>query len=136
MNHNLNDQKINIKIKLSALWGAVMSMYIYCDYFQLYVPGKLQAMIDGTTKFGDGDQGVLLGLSSIMLITSLMIGLSVLLPARINRILNIIVGFVMTLFLAILAYSVDWYFYKMYAIAEAFTTLYIVGLSWKWPMHK
>jgi len=129
----LEDLNVNIKIKLSALWAAVMSCYIYCDYFQLYVPGKLDAMLSGTTRFGQGDQGVLLGLSSIMLITSLMIALSVLLPARINQIVNVVVGVIMTLFLAYLAYIVEWYFYQMYAVVEALLTLLIVIMAWRWP---
>jgi len=129
----LSEFKINIKIKLSAIWGSVMSLYIYCDYFQLYTPGKLQAMLDGTTNFGLGDQGVLLGLSSILLVTSLMICLSIILPAKINRILNITVGSIMTLFLAVLTYLSGWYFYKMYAAVEAILTLVIVWRAWNWP---
>jgi len=129
----LSDFEINIKIKLSAIWGSVMSLYIYCDYFQLYVPGKLQGMIDGTTKFGMGDQGVLLGLSSILLVTSLMICFCILLPPKINRILNIVVGLIMTAFLALLTYSSGYYFYKMYAATEATLTLIIAWYAWKWP---
>ena len=129
----LSEFEINIKIKLSALWASVMSCYIYCDYFQLYVPGKLEDMINGVTKFGAGDQSVLLGLSSILLVTSLMICLSILLPATINRILNIVVGLIMTLFLGVLAYKVGWYFYKMYAIVEAILTFYVAWLAWRWP---
>ena len=132
----LLDFEINIKIKLSALWGSVMSCYIYCDYFQLYVPGKLDDMINGVTKFGAGDQNVLLGLSSILLVTSLMICLSILLPATINRVINIVVGLIMTVFLGLLAYKVGWYFYKMYAIVEAILTLSIAWQAWNWPTNK
>ena len=87
----LSEYEVNIKIKLSAIWASVMSLYIYCDYFELYTPKKLESMINGTTLFGSGDQGALLGLSSIMLVTSLMICLSILLPATINKVLNILV---------------------------------------------
>ena len=69
----LSDFEINIKIKLSAIWSAVMSLYIYCDYFELYRPGKLESMIEGTAFFGKVSQEVVLGLSSILLVTSLMI---------------------------------------------------------------
>jgi len=124
---------MNIKIKLSALWGSVMSCYIYCDYFDLYVPEKLQSMINGTTIFGAGDQGALLSISSILLVTSLMICLSILLPAKLNRILNIIVGLIMTVMLAYLAVVAGWYFYKMYAAVEAILTLVIVYYAWTWP---
>lgn len=129
----LLDFENNIKIKLSALWGTVMSLYIYCDYFQLYVPGKLQAMIDGTTVFGAGNQGTLVGLSSFMLVTSLMICLSVLLPPNINKWLNIVVGIVMTIFLALLAYKTGYYFYKIFATLESLLTLGVVIYAWNWP---
>ena len=129
----LSEYEINIKIKLSALWASAMSLYIYCDYFELYTPEKLEGMIDGTTIFGSGDQGILLGLSSIMFVASLMICLSILLPATINRVLNILVGSIMTLMLAFLTYSAGWYFYKMYAAAEAILTLLVVYFAWKWP---
>ncbi|KID56594.1 hypothetical protein JF50_11705 [Pseudoalteromonas luteoviolacea] len=129
----LSEYQVNIKIKLCALWSAVMSLYIYCDYFELYTPTKIESMINGTTIFGAGDQTALLGLSSIMLVTSLMICLSVLLPAKINRLLNITVGLIMTVMLMFLAYAVGWYFYKMYAVVESILTMVIVWLAWKWP---
>mgnify|MGYP000078033189 FL=1 len=110
-----------------------MSLYIYCDYFEFYTPNKIEGMINGTTIFGSGDQSTLLGLSSIMLVTSLMICLSVLLPATINRVLNILIGFIMTLMQVYIAYIAGWYFYKMYAIVEATLTLIVVWQAWNWP---
>ena len=37
----LEDFKINVKIKLAVLWTSVMFCYIYEDYFELYVPKRL-----------------------------------------------------------------------------------------------
>lgn len=34
----LEDPKINIKIKLAGLWASVMFIFIYVDYFGLYIP--------------------------------------------------------------------------------------------------
>ncbi len=36
-----DDAKVNVKIKISALWAPVMFCYVYGDYFGLYVPGKM-----------------------------------------------------------------------------------------------
>lgn len=36
----LEDSKINTKIKFAALWTSVTFLYIYGDYFELYVPEK------------------------------------------------------------------------------------------------
>ena len=34
----LHEEQIPVKIKLAALWTAVMFCYVYGDYFELYVP--------------------------------------------------------------------------------------------------
>ena len=57
----LDEIKVHVKFKLSALWSSVMFCYIYGDYFQLYQPGQLQAIIAGKMAFFVITQGVLLG---------------------------------------------------------------------------
>ena len=43
----LDDVKIHVKMKISALWVSVMFCYIYGDYFGLYRPGTVQGMLEG-----------------------------------------------------------------------------------------
>ena len=50
-----------------------------------------------------------------------------------NKWLNIVVGIVMTVFLASLAYSVNYYFYKVFASIEALLTFLIAWYAWNWP---
>src|SRR5437588_7026707 len=89
----LDDIKIHVKMKISALWMSVMFCYIYADYFGLYVPGALQSMLQGKMgPLGPTTQGILLGTSVMMAIPSVMIFLSVALTPRICRWLNIIFG--------------------------------------------
>lgn len=129
-----SDLQVNIKFKLSALWASTMFLYIYCDYFELYTPGKLESMINGDlAPLGTVSQGILMGMSVLMLIPSLMIFLSIGLPARYNRILNIIVASFFTLLLALLTYMAGWYFYKMFAAIETVLTMIIVWYAWNWP---
>lgn len=130
----LVDTPIDTKIKLAALWASVMSCYIYCDYFALYVPGKLEGMMQGSMgSLGQVSQGVLMGTSIMMAIPSLMILLSVALPARFGRWLNILVGVAYTALLALLAFSVEWQFYRFFAGLEAVLTATAVVLAWRWP---
>lgn len=49
---SLQDMKIHVKLKLSALWAAVMFCYIYGDYFGLYVPNQLSGMLAGQGPIG------------------------------------------------------------------------------------
>ena len=44
---HLEDVRVPTRYKLSAMWTSVMFCYIYVDYFELYVPGKLQGMLEG-----------------------------------------------------------------------------------------
>ncbi len=43
----LEDVKVPIRLKLSALWAALMFCYVYGDYFGLYHPGQLQSTLRG-----------------------------------------------------------------------------------------
>ena len=131
---SLVDHVVDTKLKLCALWASTMFCYIYCDYFELYVPGKLDSMLQGTMgPLGPVTQGVLVGTALLMAVPSLMIFLSLALPARPNRILNLIVGAFFTLLLALLAFASAWYFYKLFAATEAVLTALVVRYAWRWP---
>ena len=130
----LLDLPVPTKVKLSALWAATMSCYIYCDYFQLYAPGKLAEMQAGKMgPLGPVTQGVLLGTGVLMAVPSVMIFLSVALPARANRIINIVVGAFYTLLLGMIASSAGWHFYRFFAVLEAILTAIVVAIAWRWP---
>ena len=86
----LSDPRLPVKLKLSALWTRVMFCYIYGDYFELYQPGKLQEMIAGRMPLGAVTQGVLMKVGVVMAIPSLMGFLSLVVPARMNRWLNLV----------------------------------------------
>jgi hypothetical protein len=38
----LDEQKVNVRVKLAALWTSFMFLYIYVDYFALYMPKKIE----------------------------------------------------------------------------------------------
>jgi hypothetical protein len=126
------DLKINVRFKLFALWSSVMFFYIYGDYFEFYQPGKLQQMIAGRVPFGASSQGALLGMSAMMIIPSLMPFLSLVLPVRANRWVNIVFGVLYTAIM-ILAIRGTWNFYILYGLIEMTLTALIVWYAWTWP---
>lgn len=79
---------------------------------------------------------LLLIASILITIPALMIVLSMILKPKINRILNIIFGVLLTL-IVILVGSTSisaWYsFYVLYALIEAIITITIIWTAWKWP---
>lgn len=133
----LEDFKINVKIKLSALWTSLMFLYIYGDYFELYLPKKVEGLINGRNLL---DSPMKLFVAAFMLaIAALMISLSIILKPKINRLLNLIFGFSFTGVTLMVASSSlsEWeasYFF--YAITESVMTLIIVQQAWTWKRLK
>ena len=128
----LEDLKVPVKLKLSALWTSVMFCYMYADYFELFKPGKLERMIAGNGPFGQTTQGVLVVASVVLAIPSIMIFLSVALKATVNRRVNIIVG---SLYMVIIMFTAsrNWAFMRMYGVIEIVLTGLVVWYAWKWP---
>jgi len=126
------DVKVHVRFKLFALWTSLMFCYLYGDYFELYQPGKLQAMIAGRMALGAITQGVLLGMAAVMAVPSLMAFLSLVLPAGVNRWANIILGVAYT-GIMILAIQGSWHFYIFFGLIEIALTLLIVWYAWTWP---
>lgn len=130
----LADFPVNIRLKLSALWSAVMFCYIYGDYFQLYVPKKVEQFINGDTLL---DSPVKLFLASVLMaVPALMVFLSLVLKPQANRWLNIIFGTIYTaimVLIAITSIAPWWSFFVFLAIIESIITAAIVWQAWHWP---
>jgi len=131
----LETAPVNVRVKLALLWAATMFCYVYGDYFELYVPGKLQDMIGGQLAFGPATQGALVGTSLLLIVPALMVVLSVLLPSRACRIANIVLG---VFYAAVMAMAVQgaWYFYKLFGVVEIALTLSIAWQAWRWPRSR
>jgi hypothetical protein len=128
----LQEFPVHVKLKLAALWTSVMFCYIYADYFDLYVPGKLRSMLEGLMKpVGPVTQGLLLGTSVLMAIPALMIFLSVALPPRPNRLINIVMGVLYTAVILVSMWA--WAFYVFFGVVEVVLTLLVVWYAWRWP---
>ncbi len=84
--------KVSLKLKLAALWASFMFLYIYVDYFALYMPGKIGDILKGKVFVFEISQAFLLVALVSVTIPALMIFLSVALPAKVNRWANIIIA--------------------------------------------
>ena len=133
----LENPKLNIRIKLSALWTSLMFLYIYGDYFELYIPNKVDSLLKGTELL---DTPTKLFIASVSLaIPAAMISLNIFLKPGILKYLNITFGILFTITVVLVgSYSLTpWYSgYAFYAGLEAITTLLIVKLAWNWPKLK
>ncbi len=132
----LDDPKVNVKIRISALWASVMFCYIYGDYFGLYVPGTVTDMQIGKMgPLGPATQGVLVGVAVMMVIPSVMVFLSLILRPVISRWLNMVLGAAYT---AIILMSMPgaWNFYVFLGVIEVMLTLSVIWHAWHWPRRE
>ena len=131
----LDDVKVHVRLKLSALWASLMFCYVYCDYFELYQRGKLQGMLQGRmAPFAPASQGVLLAASVVMAIPSVMVFVSLVLRPSADRWVNVVVGSMYSaIMLAIVAAPGVWMFYRFMGTVETVLSLLIVWHAWTWP---
>lgn len=133
----LKDYQINIKIKLAILWIGVTFLYLYGDYFELYIPEKVQGLIDGNNLL---DSPMKLFIASLLLaIPALMVLLSILLKPVMSKWLNFSFGLLFTILMLLIAYTSfsQWRtFYVFYALLESTITGLIVWYAFKWPKQK
>ena len=131
------DVKVNVKIKLSALWIALMFLYTYADILGFYAPGNIEELISGEIAGIQMTQELLLGSTILMAIPSVMVFLSLALNAKANRLVNIIVGLVYIVVLgSTFLTGRNPAYYILFAILKAVLLVLIIWQAWKWPTQQ
>jgi hypothetical protein len=132
----LEDIKINLKLKLAALWTSFMFLYIYVDYFHLYMPHSLENMLAGKVFTFEVTPLFLLIVLAAAAIPVLMIFLSIAMPAKINRWTNIIVATIHIPYMLFNLAGEAWVHMFFGAIVEVAILCLIIFYAWKWPRIK
>jgi hypothetical protein len=128
------DFQINVKLKISALWIAVMFCYVYGDYIQIYVPGimvkamKVQATAETQFQF--------FAVAVLMVIPSAMIFLTLVVKPNINRWLNIILSMLYIILLIGTNLAETWAFYLFLTAIEIIISMAVIWYAWKWPTQE
>lgn len=123
---------INPRIKIAALWTAMLFVFVYVDLFSLYradvradiEAGKIAAFTIG--------QGYLLAVTIYVLVPSLMVFLSLAMPVRATRMTNIVLAVLYAVTVAGSAIG-EWNYFILGSIAEAALLAGVVYYAWTWP---
>ena len=132
----LEDRKVNIKVKLALLWVALMFLYIYNDIFSMYQPGHVAELIEGQLEGVRFTQTMLFGAAILMAFPSFMVLMSLILKAKANRLVNIIIGILHVLILIgtqFVGEGETWYYWRLNELFEALFLVLIIWTAWKWP---
>jgi hypothetical protein len=129
----LEDIKVSLKLKLAALWASFMFLYIYVDYFHLYMPGTIKNILAGKVFVFDISYVFILIAMIFVAIPTLMIFLSVVLPVKVNRWTNIIVATIFIPYMLLNLAGEAWVHMYFAAAVEVVLLCLIIRYAWKWP---
>jgi hypothetical protein len=125
-------ENIRVNMKLASLWASLMFLYIYVDYFHLYMPGSVKDLLAGKVWAFDITQVFLLIALASVTIPALMIFLSVVLSAKVNRRTNIIVAAIYIPYTLFNLVGEAWIHMVFGAVVEVVLLLLIIRYAWKW----
>ncbi|MFJ3904923.1 DUF6326 family protein [Streptomyces sp. NPDC090025] len=130
----LEDQRIPLRAKLAAAWTAFMFLYAYVDILNFFTPGVVRDILDGKVFEFGLSQTFSTSALVLMAVPIFMIVLSTTLPARANRVTNLVVA---ALYVPVTAFNVvgaSWlWFYGLGVALELILLALIVRYAWTWP---
>lgn len=132
----LDDPRMPTPAKMATAWTSLMFLVIYIDYFHLYQPGEIDE-IRGGFIFEFDISGTLMSIFfMIIAIPALMVMLSMTLPARVNRVMNLVVASLYVPIMAFNAAGASWDYAFYYALTigvELVILAFILRSAWAWP---
>jgi hypothetical protein len=124
--------RIDIRLRISALWIAVLFIFSYVDLFSLYRPDVRAELENGKLSGFDVNQTFLLFTTLYIIIPSLMVYLTLVMPRHLSRIVNITAAGLYGL--TIIGSAVgEWNYFILGSLIEAILLAVVVHHSWTWP---
>ena len=117
-----------VRIKLSALWTALMLTYLLGDVLRIFSGDFTAGEIDGMQI----DQFMYLGLAILMVIPVVMVFLSLILKFPVNRWANIIIAVIFFAFNAVGLPTYPSIYDQFLIVVGLVFNLLIVWHAWKW----
>jgi Family of unknown function (DUF6326) len=130
------DVKVGVRLKMSALWIAMLFLFAYGDIFGFFKPGQIGDVISGQVSGIKITQVFLLGASVYIAIASVMVFLSLVLKPRVNRWTNIVLAVLFIVSIAVSVVGETWAYFIFLSITEIGLLLLIVWYAWKWPSQE
>lgn len=132
---DLHDTAVDVKVVLSGLWITMLFVFAYVDIFGFWRADVIRGALTGEVP-GPGfgiDQTFLVLCTIYILIPSLMVIVSLLAPARINRRANIVVSLIYAATVALSIVGETWVYYILGSVVEVLLLLAITRVAWIWP---
>jgi hypothetical protein len=122
---------VDIRLKIAALWVATLFIFAYVDLFSLYRPDVRADLEAGRLFAFDVSQTFLFLTTLYIVLPSLMIYLTLVLPRGVNRVLNIALAAVYAVTIVGSAVG-EWGYFVLGSAAEAVLLGTVVYHAWTW----
>jgi hypothetical protein len=132
---DLADTKVDVKIVLCGLWVTTLLVFAYVDIFGFYRADVINGVLAGEVS-GTGfaiDQTFLVLTTLYVTVAALMAVVSLLAPARVNRIANIVVSLFYVVTAAATLIGESWVYYIAGILVQITLLLVITRVAWAWP---
>ena len=123
---------VNVRIKISGLWTAMLFVFAYVDIFSLYRPDFRADVEAGRIGGFTINQSFLLTTTIYIVIPSLMVFGALVLRPRVNRIANIALSTIYALTIVAGAIG-EWNYYILGSTIEVALLASIAYHAWTWP---
>jgi hypothetical protein len=123
---------VNVRIKISALWMAILFVFAYVDIFGFLRADYRAEVESGQVGGFTVNQAFLLATTIYVVVPSLMVFGALVLRPRVNRILNIALAIIYSL--TIIAGAIgEWSYYLLGSAVEVGLLVVIGYYAWTWP---
>ena len=126
---------IDVRIRMAGLWATTMMIFAYVDLFSLFRPDFRAALDQGKVFVFDVGQPFLLGVTIYVIIPSLMIYLSLVMPRRLNRVVSISLAGLYAITIVGGAVG-EWSYYVLGSVVEVVLLALVIHHSWTWRAPK
>ncbi len=124
-----DDHPIDTRLKVSALWTAILFIFAYVDLFSLYRPDVRANIESGKVAAFAINQTFLFFVTLYIVIPSLMIYLTLVMRPSLNRLVNIVVAAFYAVTIAGGAVG-EWNYYVLGSVIEALLLAVVVHHAW------
>jgi uncharacterized protein DUF6326 len=132
----LEDMRIGVRLKISALWIGMLFLFAYGDIFGFFSPGQIEEVIAGEISGIEITQVFLLAVSVYIAIASVMIFLSLVLRPTVCRWVNIVLATLYIVSIVASAIGETDAYYLFLSAAEIALLLLVVRYAWTWPRQE
>jgi Family of unknown function (DUF6326) len=129
----LEDVRIGVRLKISALWIAMLFLFAYGDIFGFFAPGRIEEVMGGEISGIKITEGFLFAVSVYIAIASVMVFLTLILRPGVNRWSNIVLPVLYILSIVASAIGETSAYFVFLSVVESALLLLIIWYAWTWP---